>query len=67
MKKLTIKILLISGGLGLILLGLFLTFGILVYSLKEKDKNGFYGFFFSFGLIGIGIYILTNGIGLKLK
>ena len=31
-------------GIVLILLGLFLAFGITVYSLKEQDNNGFYGF-----------------------
>jgi hypothetical protein len=47
------------------LIGPFLTFGILVYSLKEDDKNGFYGFFISIGLISLGIYILVKGIKLK--
>ncbi len=49
-------------GIVLILLGLFLTFGITVYSLKEQDNNGFYGFFISFGFIGLGVYCLLKGI-----
>ena len=52
-------------GIILILLGLFLSFGITVYSLKENDNNGFYGFFISFGFIGYGIYCLLNGMKSK--
>lgn len=49
-------------GIALILLGLFLTFGITVYSLKEEDNNEFDSFFISFGFIGFGVYNLLNGV-----
>ena len=49
-------------GIVIILLGLFLTFGITVYSLKEQDNNGFYGFIISFTFIGLGIHLLMKVI-----
>lgn len=61
------KLILIITGVILLIAGLFTTFGILVYSLKENDYVGFYGFFISFGLIGIGIYSLVRGINQKLN
>ena len=48
-------------GVALIVFGLFLSFGILVYSLKEKDNEGFYWFILSFGLIGLGVFIIIKG------
>lgn len=61
------KIILIIIGIGILLLGLFLTFGILVYSLKEKDNDVFYGYLISTGLIVLGIYLLVRGLKIKLK
>ncbi len=49
-------------GIVLILLGLFLAFGITVYSLKEQDNNGFYGLIISFTFIGLGIHLLLKVI-----
>lgn len=65
MNNFTRKLILIIIGILLIIIGLFLTFGILVSSLKEGDD--FYGFFISFGLIGVGIFCLTRGIKIKKK
>ncbi len=55
------KILLIIIGIGLILLGFYLTFGILVYSFKEKDNDVIYAFCISAGIIIIGIYSIVRG------
>lgn len=55
------KILLIIIGIGLILIGLYLTFGILVYSFKEKDNDVLYAYCFSAGIITIGIYSIVKG------
>ena len=52
-------------GIVLILIGLFLTFGIIVYSLKEHDNNGFFGFFISLGLTCLGIYFLWKSKNLN--
>jgi len=50
------KAYLILTGIAVIFIGLFLSFGILVYSTKENDSSGFYGFFISFGFIALGIF-----------
>jgi hypothetical protein len=59
------KISLLLSGIVIILLGLFLSFGILVYSLKENDNYGFFGFIVSFGLIGLGISLLVKARKIK--
>jgi len=59
------KISLLLAGIVIILLGLFLTMGILVYSLKENDNYGFFGLIISFGIVGLGIYYLVKGIKTK--
>jgi uncharacterized membrane protein len=55
------KILLIIIGSGLILIGLFLTFGITVYSLKEQDNDVLYAYCISAGMIVSGVYSIVKG------
>ncbi|MBL4654791.1 MAG: hypothetical protein JKY33_03100 [Bacteroidia bacterium] len=59
------KIIKIIAGLSLMVLGLLLTFGITLYSLKENDNNGFYGFILSFSLIALGGFIVIRTWKLK--
>jgi hypothetical protein len=54
------KILFIITGLLLAGLGLFISFGILVYSLKEQDNNGFWGWGLTFPMIIAGIYLILK-------
>jgi len=67
MKIIGHKIILILLSIAILIFGLYLTIGVLVYSLKEKDNNGFYGFFISIGLILFGIFLLVKGLRIKLK
>jgi hypothetical protein len=59
------KISFLLAGILIILLGMFLTMGILVYSLKENDNYGFFGFIISFSLIGFGIALLVKAKKIK--
>jgi len=53
------KILYVITGILLAGLGLFISFGILVYSLKEQDNSGFLGWGLTF-LIIAGIYLILK-------
>jgi uncharacterized membrane protein len=55
------KILLIIIGIVFILVGLYLIFGITVYSLKEKDNDVLYAYCISGGAIIIGLYSIVKG------
>jgi hypothetical protein len=46
--------------IAIIAFGVFLSFSILVYSLKEQDNAGFYGMILSFGLIFLGFYTIKK-------
>ena len=59
------KIILLLIGILLLVLGLFLTFAIFVYSLKENDNGGFYYLIFSLGLVALGIHCLVKSIKIK--
>jgi H+/Cl- antiporter ClcA len=54
------KVLYIITGILLTLLGLFLSFGILIYSLKEKDNYGFWGWSLTFTMIICGIFLILK-------
>jgi len=58
------KIILVLVGILLILAGLFLTFGIWLSSAKEENGEGYYGFIFSFGLVGLGVYCVVKSVKL---
>jgi len=59
-RKIIMRTLLVLIGITMILLGLFLSLGILISSVKEKDNNGFYYFSLSLGLIVLGIYFVKR-------
>jgi hypothetical protein len=65
MKPIYIKILLIFFGVCVTLSGLYLTFGFLIYSQKEKDDNGFYGIFLSVSLFLVGLLLISKGLRFK--
>jgi len=58
------KAFLILLGIFLLIAGLFLTFAITVYSLKERDSS-LYGFFICIGLIVAGIICIVTGLRKK--
>ncbi len=60
--KMIVKILLIFTGVFVILLGLFLSFSIIMYSGKERDSSGYYFLVFSLSILVSGFLILQNGI-----
>jgi hypothetical protein len=60
-----LKFLLILSGILILLTGLFMSFGILVYSLKEKDNNGFAGLMITSTYLSAGVYCLIKGIKRK--
>ena len=66
-KQKSMKIILIILGIGLILFGIFFTFGILLSSFKENDNTGFYDLFYSFTIIGIGTFCIFKGVKHKVK
>lgn len=54
------KIFFVISGLLLAVLGLFISFGIFVYSLKEQDNNGFWGCLLSIPMIIAGIFLVIK-------
>ena len=62
-----IKLSLIIVGILIILLGLFLSLSIILYSGKEQDSSGYYYLLISFPILIFGISILRNGIIRKRK
>jgi hypothetical protein len=59
------KIIFVSVGLLLILFGSYLTLGIFVYSMKERDNEGYYFLIVSVGLLITGITVLAKGVRKK--
>jgi hypothetical protein len=54
-------ILLLGLGILFIIGGLWITFGTIVYSLKEQDNEGFWYLLLSLPLIGLSIISLSGG------
>jgi|GEM_PF-2240465 hypothetical protein len=59
------KVLLIVTGIVFIIIGLIISFGLIMYIAKEKDKYGFFSFIITLPLIMLGIYCLRRGIKIK--
>ncbi|MDD4994143.1 MAG: hypothetical protein PHR83_18135 [Paludibacter sp.] len=59
------KIIFLFVGGFITIIGLFLTFGIIIYSGKEKDNSMNYLLVVSFAILFSGVYILTKGITKK--
>ncbi len=62
-----VKLILIIVGVLIMLLGLFLSFSIILYSEKEQDISGYYYLLISLPILIFGISILRNGIIRKRK
>ena len=54
------KMILIVAGIVFIVLGLLMSFGIIVYSLKEQDGEGFNYLFISAGIIILGLCFIVG-------
>ncbi len=67
MKNLRIKLSLIIVGILIMVLGLFLSLSIILYSGKEQDSSGYYYLVISLPILIFGISILRNGIIRKRK
>ncbi|MEJ7779934.1 MAG: hypothetical protein WKF68_10110 [Daejeonella sp.] len=59
------KILFVILGILLAGLGLFISFAILVYSLKEQDNSGFFCWGLTFPMIIAGIYSILKAKKIK--
>ena len=66
-KNLRIKLILIIVGILIMVLGLFLSLSIILYSGKEQDSSGYYYLVISLPILIFGISILRNGIIRKRK
>ncbi len=62
-----IKLILIIVGILIMVLGLFLSLSIILYSGKEQDTSGYYYLVISLPILIFGISILRNGIIRKRK
>ena len=58
LKKLTLILI----GILFLATGVISTFGLIVYSLKEKDNYGFWGLLISVSIICLGTYSIFKGI-----
>lgn len=60
-----VKIVLIIIGVLIIILGLFLSLAIILYSGKEQDSSGYYFLIISLTILIFGVLILFRGISHK--
>ncbi len=56
----TRRILFVISGLLLIGIGLFINFGLLIYTLKENDNSGFWGWGLTLPMIIAGVYFILK-------
>lgn len=67
MKNIEYKILLILISILLVLIGLYLSFGILISTLKEGGDRSYNGYLLSTGIILLGVYFFVKGVRNKIN